>query len=470
MTLIRFDEPGTLRSLNNYRSWDDMGPGGKACGLRLQACAPVPLAGGEGSGRIATAFEIDTWSMTLEPDTHYGVWLTDSSGAIVDSGYHLGVFESYDSDPYRRAGTPWPGLTFETHDDTSYAFTVFANEAKDEDYGIHVQAYVDDYGEWEYQNPPSGTVQPNVWANGQIEVQPDVDQFLFPAVAGKTYALYCPDQGQFSISLNGDWSWPGDYWGDFFTAPANGNCRVRVVAGWNYDPASVDYQFLVSEFDDDADNDRASAIPLEVGGPAVANDLKAPGDQDYFVFNVASGTTYRLTSGAGLQLRVYLNQTWYRWSSSTGSLDFPAAYTGPCYVAVRANPATGAYTIGVEEAGDPYADWAADFDWGELPNGPGDDADGDGFTNDQERIAGTDPTREGDLFRASAATTTPAGDGIVLGTALPGRVYTARYTTDLRLDWSLWLPATLSIVGDQIIAPIDPARPHAVYRLMVELE
>ncbi len=475
VALVRFTEPGTLRSLSHYPRWEDMGSAGINCGIRLQPCVPEPLAGGQGTGRIATAFEIDAWSMTLQPNTGYGVWLTDSNGTVVNLGYHLGVFESNDVNPHplRRAAQAGLGLTFRTSGDTNYAFTVFANNAKDEDYEIHVQTHVDDYGRWQGDTPQIGTATPNVAATGNLEVPPDEDVFQVAMEAGKTYAFYSPDEDRFEFFMTGDWGWFGNYWGDLFTAPAAGNGSVRVTYGWGQEAATGSYQFTVSEFLDDADNDQAHAIPLEVGGSAVANDLKAPGDMDWFVFNVVSGKTYRLTGGDGLQLRIYYRNTWYSRSSSSAFLDFPVNYTGPCYAVVRASPTAGAYSTSVAEAiapGDPYADWSAGIDWQGKPSGANDDADEDGFTNDEERIAGTDPTLEGDLFKSTTAATTPAGDGLVLGTARPGRVYTARYTTDLMLDWSQWLPATLSIVGDQIIAPLDLARPNAVYRLIVELE
>ena len=474
VALIRIGVPSTQRSLSHYPRWEDMGSAGKNCGIRLQPCVPEPLVGGQGTGRIATAFEIDAWSMTLQPNTSYVVWLTDSNGAVVNSGYHLGVFESNDVNPHplRRAAQAGRGLPFRTSGNTNYVFTVFANVAKDGNYDIHVKTHVDDYGRWSGDTPPIGTATPNVAATGNLEVPPDEDGFQVAMAAGNTYAIYSPDEDRFDLSMNGDWSWFGNYSGDLFTAPAAGTGSVTVAYGWGEAATTGSYQFTVSEFLDDADNDQEHAIPLVVGGPPVTNDLKAPGDMDWFVFNVVSGKTYRLTGGDGLQLRIYYRSTWnYSRSSTSAFLDFPVTYTGLCYAVVRASPTAGAYSTSVAEASaDPYGDWSAGIDWQGKPSGATDDADEDGFTNDQERIAGTDPTLEGDLFKATAATTTSAGDGIVLGTALAGRVYTARYTTDLMLDWSLWLPATLSIVGDQIVAPLDPARSNAVYRLMVELE
>ena len=116
-----------------------------------------------------------------------------------------------------------------------------------------------------------------------------------------------------------------------------------------------------------------------------------------------------------------------------------------------------------------YAEWAAGYDLGDL-DAPDADADGDGFANDEERIAGTNPTLAGDLFRATQAVFTAAGDGLILGPAVPGRVYTARNTTNLLADWADWLTAPLAITNGQIVAAIDPAMSNAVYRLIVELE
>ena len=473
--LMQFDNPGSLRTLIRIPDWNDMSSEGYAMGVRVQEIPLGNIPGSEATGSIATPYEVDAWTQPVTPDVRYGVWLTNPDGRLEQwRGYELAIFGRDGTQWYPEDNTESGMISFTPRESRdAYAFTVFAREAMPTAYVIHVQSYLDDYGGWSNDTPPSGIVVPNATKTGSIEVPPDEDSFTFAAHQGMTYALYSPDQDRFDFSMNGDWNWSGNYWGELFTAPEAGTGTVRIAYGWGNDATTGAYQFTVSEFTDEADNFQADAIPLVVGGPAVANDLKAPGDLDFFVFNVESGKTYRLTGGVGLELRVYYNEDWVERIGDSASLDFPADYTGPCYAAVRADPTTGAYSVSVAEAGgasDPYGDWSGGIDWQGQPSGPDDDADGDGFTNDQERIADTDPTQDGDLFKATTATTTPAGDGLVLGAALPGRVYSARYTDDLLLDWSLWIPATLALEGGQIIAPIDPARPNAIYRLIVALE
>ncbi|NCA83334.1 MAG: hypothetical protein EOM72_11425 [Opitutae bacterium] len=473
--LTQFDQSGSLRTLIRIPDWDDMSSEGDAMGIRVQEIPLGDIPGSEATGSIATPYEVDAWTQPVTTGVRCGVWLTNPDGLLEQwQGYELAIFGRGGTQWYPEHNTESGMISFAPREiRDAHAFTVFAREAMPTAYVIHVQSYLDDYGGWSSDTPPSGIVVPNTTKTGSIEIPPDEDGFTFAAQQGMTYAFYSPDEERFDFSMNGDWNWSGNYWSQLFTAPEAGTGTVRVAYGWGDDATTGVYQFTVSEFLDDADNDQAHAIPLVVGGPPVANDLKAPGDMDFVVFNVVSGKTYRLTGGDGLQLRIYYANTWYSRSSSSAYLDFPVNYTGPCYAVVRASPAAGAYSTSVAEAsdpGDPYGDWADGIDWNGKPSGATDDADEDGFTNDEERIAGTDPTLKGDLFKATTAATTPAGDGLVLGTALAGRVYSARYTTDLMLDWSLWLPSVLSIVGDQIIAPIDPAHPNAIYRLIVELE
>ncbi|NLB65176.1 MAG: carboxypeptidase regulatory-like domain-containing protein [Lentisphaerae bacterium] len=117
-----------------------------------------------------------------------------------------------------------------------------------------------------------------------------------------------------------------------------------------------------------------------------------------------------------------------------------------------------------------YEIWAAGIDWQGAPSEPADDADDDGFSNNMERIAGTDPLSPNDFFTASSAQLTPASDGLILGTALFGRAYTARYSDDTDLPWEEWTPIDLTFTDGLIIAPLIPGRPDIFYRLAVGLE
>jgi len=326
---------------------------------------------------------------------------------------------------------------------TNYAFAIFSNVAQTEDYTLHVQEFLgDDYGSYQGDTPDVGAVTLNGTNSGVLQVPPDVDVFSFSAVAGKTYALYSADRSSFSVHMYADWSWPGNYPNDRFTAPDVGTCRVQV----DYMSATGAYQFTVSEFLDDADNSKADAIPLTVGGASVANALKAPGDQD-----------------------------WPRSTRTGPEVTIASDYAGPYYVTVCGTPSTGAYTAQVELAGsDPsgppaYSEWAAAFDLGDKGL-PDDDADDDGFSNEQERIAGANPTDKSDLFRASQVGLSSSGTGLILADALPGRRYIVRASEDLLRDIGTWAEVSVTIENGKVVAALDPAQLNAYYRLFVELE
>jgi hypothetical protein len=466
-------DTGFMHTVTHFPDWNVISPAGVNVALRLQPCVPAPMVDGQGTGRIETDYEIDVWSIDLDENTEYGLWLTDPDGKIMTfDGYDVGAFALYEGYPGRYGGSPNGMFTFNTFDQTNFAVTVFSSEAKLEDYTVHVQSFTDDYGRWEGDTPPPGEALLNASNTGEIEVPPDEDAFTFNAVAGKTYSLWIADDELFSAQMYGDWNWPEmSFYGDSFTAPDNGTCQVEVRAGWNYQVGSGTYSFVVSEFVDDADNSPEEAIPLTLDS-AVNNDLKAPGDMDWFVFEMNNGVSYEVTCGTGREILVYFQNRWYSYSTTAASIDFDAEYTGPCYFAIRAAPATGTYSVIVSEAGggggDDYQDWAAGYDLGEL-DGPDDDADGDGFSNNEERIAGTNPTQSGDLFRASSAVSSGNGAELILGDALPGRVYSVRYTNNLMLPLNVWSTAAVNIDHGKIVVSINPTSPGTVYRLIVSL-
>lgn len=474
--LFRFQAPGYLRTLVHNPTWDNMSAGGDRIGLRIQEFTPNAMSGGTGTGRIAAACAVAGWTLPVAPATPHAVWLQTPAGRLPAAGtYDLAVFSILDGQWSNQDSTDGSMLIMETppaEEYEGYAFTVFARAAQGEDYILHVTTFTDDYGVGESDVPPPGTPLANVETAGVLEVPPDEDGFWIPMQAGQTYAFYSPDEERFSMELAGDGQWPEYLTGRLFAAPEAGTGSVRVAYGWGDGPVTGAYRFVVSEFQDEADSDPSNAIPLAVGGPAVNNELKAAGDLDWFVFNVDSGLTYTVSAGWGRDLDLYGDQEEIQAAGRGPDLEFTADFTGSCRVAVRAAPAAGTYAVQVVQGSVPpgaYAEWAAGYDLGDL-DAPDADADGDGFANDEERIADTNPTLAGDLFRATQAAFTAAGDGLILGPAVPGRAYTARTTTNLLADWADWLTAPLAITNGQIVAAIDPAMSNAVYRLIVELE
>ena len=93
-----------------------------------------------------------------------------------------------------------------------------------------------------------------------------------------------------------------------------------------------------------------------------------------------------------------------------------------------------------------------------------DDADGDGASNLQEYLAGTDPTNPNSVFRLSAAAT--ANSTVTLTwPAVSGKSYQVQYTTNL--DDPVWLtaPGNIWVMGSQGYYLAPAALPHSFYRV-----
>ena len=59
------------------------------------------------------------------------------------------------------------------------------------------------------------------------------------------------------------------------------------------------------------------------------------------------------------------------------------------------------------------------------------DSDGDGFSNLQEFLAGTDPTSSTSALRIISITRQPNGDNVIIWTSASGKNYQVYATTDL---------------------------------------
>jgi Tol biopolymer transport system component len=96
-----------------------------------------------------------------------------------------------------------------------------------------------------------------------------------------------------------------------------------------------------------------------------------------------------------------------------------------------------------------------------------DDADGDGASNLQEYLAGTDPTDAASVFRAQITGTISPGNTVTLNwPAVPGKSYHLQSKTNL--SESVWLDsgANLSIIGTQVYVTVPSDPPSRFYRVM----
>jgi Tol biopolymer transport system component len=95
-----------------------------------------------------------------------------------------------------------------------------------------------------------------------------------------------------------------------------------------------------------------------------------------------------------------------------------------------------------------------------------DDADGDGFTNYQEFLTGTDPTDPGSYFRVQISTTASPGQNALLSwPAVAGRSYQVQYTADLTNPlWQNLGPAVVATTSGSL--NVSPAQPALYYRVI----
>jgi len=93
-----------------------------------------------------------------------------------------------------------------------------------------------------------------------------------------------------------------------------------------------------------------------------------------------------------------------------------------------------------------------------------DDADGDGMSNLQEYLAGTDPTNPNSVFRLSAAV--PANSKMNLTwPAVIGKSYQIQYKTNLNDPVWLTAPGGVWVMGSQGYYLAPAAQPHSFYRV-----
>jgi hypothetical protein len=93
-----------------------------------------------------------------------------------------------------------------------------------------------------------------------------------------------------------------------------------------------------------------------------------------------------------------------------------------------------------------------------------DDADGDGASNLQEYLAGTDPTNPNSVFRLSAATSVNSTISLTW-LVVPGKSYQIQYKTNLNDPVWLTAPGNVSVIGSQGSYLAPAATPSSFYRV-----
>lgn len=123
----------------------------------------------------------------------------------------------------------------------------------------------------------------------------------------------------------------------------------------------------------------------------------------------------------------------------------------------------------IDTDADGLPDWWEIERLGTLATTPNADPDGDGFTNLQEYLAGTDPANPASRFAIAATTVDPNGIFALSFPGFPGISYQAEYTDNL--STGLWLPLGAEIEGTGAtltIADPSPAKPpKRFYRLKI---
>ena len=199
----------------------------------------------------------------------------------------------------------------------------------------------------------------------------------------------------------------------------------------------------------------------------VIGDNTAP--PNVFLLNLLTGSNTVLTVGqAGSSPMLWVSRPVV--SDDGATVAFLDLGTG--LVPGDLNRVQDAFGYWVDSDGDGIPDWWMIQYFGH-PTGEAsdnslasDDADGDGASNLQEYLAGTDPTNPNSVFRLSAAA--PVNNTISLTwLAVPGKSYQIQYNTNL--DNPVWLsaPGNISVIGSQgyYLAPV--AQPQCYYRVLI---
>lgn len=104
----------------------------------------------------------------------------------------------------------------------------------------------------------------------------------------------------------------------------------------------------------------------------------------------------------------------------------------------------GPYTVTVDGAAADYDSWAESIAWNGAANGIDDDPDGDGLSNFEEFLAGTDPLNANSVLKITGIR--PVSDGIeICWASVAGKVYAVEHA---QTPGGAWLPVKTGIVAE----------------------
>jgi hypothetical protein len=174
------------------------------------------------------------------------------------------------------------------------------------------------------------------------------------------------------------------------------------------------------------------------------------------------GTQEIVTFGSGIADTG--NDIRHIWLAEFDALGFSAR--------VLNNAGQELYQIAESRAADNFGEWVTrHFSAPEIEQGLAaeeTDADGDGSTNYDEYVAGTDPRDRGSFFRGGISPSTGAGISLSWSPSIAGRQYRVYMTQDLQQPFQPHAGPFAGPVSDCVL-PLPEGEPRAFFRIGVEL-
>jgi len=256
------------------------------------------------------------------------------------------------------------------------------------------------------------------------------------------------------------------------------NQAASFSGGWSLGTSSADKYSADYQYD-------GTVSGAATGTATFVPQITTPGYYDVFVWypqgsNRSASAPFQVVYDVG-SLLVRVNQTtgggaWrllaanrHFGSGAIGSVQL-ANNTGESGKVVVADAVRWAYTANQEPppAGQVPEWWAVRF-FGRLVAGTA-DADGDGYSNYDEYLLGTDPARASSALRVWVEPGSPAGWSVLFTPCQPGRLYRLWSCAELAEPaWSLVPGAGLSVTaeGTGVLTDASAPAPRRFYRLEV---